>query len=267
MNNTYNDKMYLKTSDLNNIENRIESLTNEIQEKVFNNQSSPLRNINIGDNLNGKTLYIYFPRTLYNNVPSDDVTIVSTDKGNSIRFHRYASSSIIYLIVELFYKNNSYTIYSKYTSESDVRYNVRKYKLPYDFGIVNAIDENNIFYPYIKIYNDEMIMPDYEKHIWVDNEVLSMQKIDNIECGVKNIGYYYYKPKGWINGEEWLKTSNIEIQDTNINKKNLYYQDLNRWLTDISSIDFEKLNEMTIWNSNISQILYNTENAQEWEEL
>ena len=61
----YNDSIYLKTSDLNSIENTIESITNEIQEEVFNNQSSPLRNIQVGDNLNGKTIYIQFPQNIY----------------------------------------------------------------------------------------------------------------------------------------------------------------------------------------------------------
>lgn len=267
MNNTYNDKLYLTTNDMNNIENEIESLTNEIQEKVFNNQTSPLRNITSNDNLNTKTLYIFFPRTLYQNVPSDNVTIIGTDNGNSIRFYRYVHSSYTNLIVELIYKNKSYVIYRKDTDENYIRYNIRKYELPYDFGIVNSINQNNVFYPYIKIYSNENIIPNYEKHTWVDNEVLSMQKLDNIENGIKNIGYYFYKDSNWINTKEWLKTCNINEYNANKNIQNISYRDLNRWLTDLSLIDFEKLNEMTIWNSDVSQILYNSENEQEWEEL
>ena len=79
MNNYYNSDMYLKTSDLNNIENDIESITDEIQQNVFNNQQSPLRNIRVGDNLNGKTLYLSFPKNIYEYITTSENNFITTD--------------------------------------------------------------------------------------------------------------------------------------------------------------------------------------------
>ena len=81
----YNDSIYLKTSDLNSIENTIESITNEIQEEVFNNQSSPLRNIQVGDNLNGKTIYIQFPQNIYESISGSENIFIETD--NNYQFN------------------------------------------------------------------------------------------------------------------------------------------------------------------------------------
>lgn len=266
MNNTYNSNIYLTTNDLNSIENTIESLTNQIQEKIFNNQQSPLRYIQTGDNLDSKTLYISFPRTLYDDLPDNDTTILTTDNGNTIRYHKYTYSNYDSLIVELVYKNKNYSIYRKDTDENYIRRNIKKYKLPYDFGEVISIANTSIFYEYIHIYENENIIPNYQKNIWEDNDVLSMQKLDNIENGIKNIGFYYYKPNNWISTIEWLKTCTINDNDNNVNMRNISYQDLNRWVTDLNLINFDDLQNMTIWNSNISQINWNEDNNVEWED-
>lgn len=68
MNNNYDSNMYLITSYLNDFENQIDYVTNQIQEKVFDDAQSPLRNIQVGDNLSGKTLYMSFPRDSYENI-------------------------------------------------------------------------------------------------------------------------------------------------------------------------------------------------------
>ena len=134
------------------------------------------------------------------------------------------------------------------------------FKLPYDIGVVTEIDSNNEVYKYIKIYEDEYIIPDYVKHVWSDNEFLTMQKIENIERGVDNIGYYYYKPIGWIGSKRWINSSGI-------NMKNISYQDLNRWADNLNMINFNDLENMTIWNSDITQLQWNMNSDIEWEDL
>ena len=52
MDTVYDANQYLSTNDLNEIENTIESLTIEVQEKLFNDTPSPLHNIEVGDKLN-----------------------------------------------------------------------------------------------------------------------------------------------------------------------------------------------------------------------
>lgn len=266
MNSNYNSNLYLTTQDMNDIEIEIESLTSEIRENIFDNQSSPLQNIQVGDNLNGKVLYLSFPRTLYESLPDNNVVIIRTDSGNTIRFYKHVYSSYNRLMVEFIYNNKVYTLYRKDTDENYIRYNVKRFKLPFDFGTVTNIATDNIFYQYIKIYENDSLLPDYERHFWNDNEVLSMQKIDNIEHGVKNIGDYYYKPNGWLTSREWLKDNNINNIDTNTNIQNISYQDLNRWLNNLTLISFDNLDKMTIWDTNITQIKWNEDNDTEWED-
>ncbi len=265
MNNTYNSNIYLNKNDLNEIEGTIESLTEEVQEKIFNNQSSPLRNIRVGDDLSGKILYLSFPRNLYEDI--DNTTIVDIVTVNSDKRIRYQYTNSTTHYVAVGYGGQLYVIYGKIDSQDNPYFNFARYKLPNDFGVVTSIIDDDVIYQYIKIYDDENIIPDYEKHTWAENEVLSMQKIDNIENGIKNIGYYYYQPKGWLSNREWLGVGQLGKGDNNgMNVKNISYQDLNRWVTDLNLINFDNLNDITIWNTNISQINWNENNDVEWED-
>jgi hypothetical protein len=263
MNNTYNSNMYLTTNSLNDIENNVENITNEIQEKIFDNQLSPLQNIEIGDYLNSKILYLSFPRNSYQNITSTtQETIITTDNNNTIGCVYNNDKKTIYVS----YKNNLYPIYNKNDVDFNPDVNKIRLKLPYDFGIVTNVDTNNYFYQFIQIYDNDMIIPNYEKHVWSDNEILSMQKIDNIENAINNIGKYYYRPVNWLNTREWLKNSDIFDDNYNTNIQNISYQDLNRWLNNLSLISFDDLDKMTIWNTNFTQIEWNGESNVEWEE-
>ena len=268
MNNNYNANLYLTTNDLNSIENKIELLTNKTQEKVFNNQQSPLRNVQVGDNLNNKTIYMFLPRNAYELMTNTDfIYLFTTDNGNRFRFRH---QDPYWYYVDVYYNRKAYTLYNWFTLNDEnerLTINVRKIKLPDDFGVVTSISSNNNIYQYIKIYENENILPNYDKHIWTDNEVLSMQKIDNIETGIKNIGTYYYRPTRWISNREWLKTSTIENKDndnSHTKLQNISYQDLNRWVNNLSLIDFEGLAYFTIWNTNHSIIIWNEESEEEW---
>lgn len=283
MNDTYNANMYLIKSDLNIIENQIETLTEEIQENIFDNTTSPLRNIQVGDDLNGKTLYLDVPSDFYDTYDGIKfIDIVTTNKNNKLhlmytRLDNVGEDVRLITKIQIYYYKKRSSVYSTYRLYSHtnnttaetlmLETNKKRFKLPIDFGVVTAIDTNNDGYQYIKIYNDERIIPNYVKHTWVDDEFPSMQKLDNIEQGIKNIGEYYYKPQGWLNPREWLKTSDINNDNKGMNTQNISYSDLNQWSTDLNLIDFDNLDKMTIWNSNISQLNWNETSDIDWEEL
>lgn len=230
------------------------------------------RNIKVGDDLGGKTLYLSFPRTSYENISDEDIIdkIIAITDGDSRISYRYYTNADIKGIV-IYYKTNSSTylgkyLYACYSTKINPYMNVVRIKLPKDFGEVINVNMNDHFYQYIKIY-DESIIPDYTKHTWADNEVLTMQKIDNIERGIRNIGFYYEKPDGWVNEKEWLGTNNIyKLTNYGVGVKTISYQDLNRWYNNLDLIDFSDLNEITVWNTvnDISQIEWNGESDEEW---
>lgn len=264
MQNNYNANMYLTPTDLNDIENAIEETTNTVQEEIFNNQQSSLRNIQVGDDLSGKTLYLSFPRDAYENINnSTRVELVTID--NDTRIAYLYSNSKRYVYVR--YKNISYYIYVENDDDLNPYLNFVRYKLPRDFGVVTEIDSSDDLFQYIKIYDDEYIIPDYVKNNYNNNDIITMQQIDNIEQGIKNIGDYYYKPNGFIGAREWLGTAKLGADNNyGVGIKNISYQDLNRWINNLSLIDFDNLDKLTIWNSDISEIDWNKQNETEWEE-
>ena len=265
MNNQYNSKLYLSTNDLNDIEDLVYDVTYDIRTNLYNGNTSTLKNIESADNLNGKTLYLFIPTNILLTINEGEyVDIIKTTNNNSIGCYRYGNYDYVYIS----YKGNiEYLYIKKHVTGKSLDRNVRRFVLPFDFGIVNYIDSNNYIFPNIKIYANEGRIPNYVKHTWNDDEFLSMQKIDNIELGIRNIGYYYHKPNGWVNSEEWLKTSDIKNINDNINMRNISYLDLNRWINNLSLINFEDLNNMTIWNTDYTQITWNEDSEIEWEDF
>lgn len=273
MNNSYNANMYLTPSILNDIETQIYDITNQVGEEVFENETSSLVSITVGDNLNDKTLYLTYPKTIFNNISNDVVNIITTDNSSYIRTQKYVSSSYSIYRVYLSYlntKTNTRTtiyLYNYRTDQNNISSNCIRFRLPKDFGEVTSISSSEPIYQYLKIQDNEDIIPSYSKHTWQENEILSMKNIDNLENGIKNIGYFYYQPKGWIASKEWLKTSNIDNLDTNLNMQNISYWDINRWINNLSLIDFDNVNNMTIWNTSLSKIIWDIDSDIEWEEF
>ena len=260
MSTRYNNDIYLTTKDLNDIENNIYELTNEIQENIFNNQQSLLRNIQVGDNLNNKTVYLSFPKNIYESISGNENKFIKTDNNNYFNFYvnNYTEFNLYNIVMSL--NQERYLLYRMEDQPLKVLIGRNKIKLPYNFGTVTEIDTNNNVYQYIKIYDDETIIPNYIKHTWVDNEFLTMQKIDNIENGIKNIGYYYYTPVGWLPNKTW-------IVGLGINSKNISYNDLNRWINNLNLINFDDIENLTIWNSDVTQLDWNKNSNIEWEDL
>ena len=262
--NNYNANIYLTPNDLNDIEDMIEEITNDVQENIFNNTQSSLRNVQIGDDLSGKTLYLSFPRNCYEDITSSTSTeIINVGANNKIGYVYNNERKYIYTK----YNATSYFIYVKKDSDTNPYLNYVRFKLPYDYGVVTQIDSSNVFYQYIKIYDDEKIIPDYVKNQYSINEVPTMRQIDNIENGIKNIGYYYYKPIGFVGTREWLGTAKLGKNNPyGTNMQNISYMDFNRWLTDLQAINFNELDILTLWNTYISEIDWNKQNDTEWEE-
>lgn len=259
MNDTYNKNVYLTVSDLNDIESTIESITNQIKQNIFNNTSSSLRNIQVGDNLNSKKLYLSFPRNLYESMSSGENTFVTTNNNGYIKSTKETSGSKRSFI-DTISTDDTYRIYLKYNTNISTSINSINSTLAYNFGTVTSINSSNQAYQYVKIYENEDVIPNYVKHVWQNNEVLSMQKINNIEQGIRNIGRYYYTPIGWINIKERLKQFGT-------NSNNISYRDLNKWKTNLSLINFDNINTLNIWNSNIIQLDWNKYSSEEWEDL
>ena len=240
--------------------------------------SNALRNIKVGDDLSGKTLYLSFPRTIYENIPDIDtathifIAIATNNTVIGICYRYYPNSNkAIGVRLKDDSSETGYIIkylysYSLITDNGNPYLNYVRFTLPLDYGVVTSIDANSEFYQYVKIY-DESVIPNYTKHTWVDNEQLTMQKIDNIEQGVRNIGRYYEKPNGWVQEKEWLPDSNKNYAGNyGVGIKTISYQDLNRWYNNLDLIDFNDLNDITIWNAvnDISQIEWNGESDEEW---
>lgn len=259
MNNNYNSDMYLTPNDLNNVENKIEELTEKIRNKIYNNVSSPLRNIQIGDDLSGKTLYLFFPHDVYQDISNTSETyIINTDEGFSIGKIYLETRDLI--TIRLHYTNTNPFLYSILDYRENPYLNYVRFKLPDDFGIVTNIDSNDTVYQYIKIYENENIIPNYIKKQWFVNDIPFIQDIDNIEQGIENLGKYCTKPLGWITTKEWIEIASvIKRNDLGVGSKSFSYRDINRWINNLNLIDNVDMDNNTFWNTNKTMYNWNEE--------
>lgn len=263
--NNYNANIYLTPTDLNDIENMVEDITNDIQEKIFDNTQSSLRNIQVGDNLSGKTLYLSFPRDTYESINNTTrVDLITIDTNTRIAYIYNNNKKYVYIK----YNVIDYFIYAKDDNSFNPYLNFVRVKLPYNFGTVTEIDSSDDLFQYIKIYDNENIIPNYVKNTYSANDLPTMKQIDNIEQGIKNISDYYYRPSGFIGAREWLGTAELGADNNyGVGIKNISYQDLNRWTNNLNLIDFDDIDMMCIWNSDISNISWDIDNDEEWEEF
>jgi hypothetical protein len=250
----YNADMYLTPDDLNQVENRIEEITKAIQEKIYFNDIPNLRTIEVGDNLNGKTLYFSFPRDAYKYITDDmtDITpMITTDTGDIICYQYRESLGWKFVA----HKRNNVTSMLYDYDEADVNGNPYINRLRFDLddetGVVTEINTDNELYNYIKIYDNDDTMPDYIKKEWVDNEIPYIQNIDNIEQGVKKIGQFYTKSNEWITDKDWR----LYGKNYGTGYMSFSYIDINRWITNLNTIDIDEIDNVTIWNT--KKTIYN----------
>nr|DAU13553.1 MAG TPA: hypothetical protein [Caudoviricetes sp.] len=114
------------------------------------------RNILLGDDLNGKTIYSSLPDNFYETLNEQAVTtsmFVKTSTSNAIGVHTQLSKGLfnvgcntisnfeqsIMPMINFYVKNDITTVNEKSLTMSDT------------FGTVTEIDENNLAYPYLKI--------------------------------------------------------------------------------------------------------------------
>lgn len=258
MNDTYNATAYLTRTMLNNIEQQIESVTDDVIDYIFDSEFIDSHNIHVGDNLNGKTLHLSFPRNYYTYITdTTENDIIVTDNGNKICY-KYDNTNGRHCIY-IKYGNIIYYLYDKVDGYLNPTINRIKFKLPNDFGITTSITSSR-FYLVIEIYDNEDIIPQYNETWHMNNTILNMEQIDHLEQGIKNIGDYYYKPYGWQTTKTWLN-------ENGTNMKNISYQDLNRWINNLSLINFDNLDTLNIWNTNILHLIWDTPYEEEWEDL
>lgn len=258
----YNAYMYLTPKDLNDIEDKVEELTNLVSQKIYNSEKSHLRNIQIGDNLNGKTLVFTFPRDLYLEILNNDTTILTTDKA-SISSVDNSHDDIIRTDIHVTYRNENVAYIYDYTDNGSNKYHnptsvYFRMKLMNDFGTILTLDNN--FYEYIYIYDDESVIPEYNKKTWYINEIPYVQAIDNIEHSIEILSNYLYKPKGWIECRKWdIYSERTYSYDINIGTvpQGFSYNDINRWIHNLNLIENSDMDNVTIWNTNKSQYYWN----------
>ena len=114
------------------------------------------RNILVGDDLNGKTIYSSLPDNFYETLNEQAVTtsmFVKTSTSNAIGVHTQLSKGLfnvgcntisnfeqsIMPMIDFYVKNDITTVNEKSLTMSDT------------FGTVTEIDKNNLAYPYLKI--------------------------------------------------------------------------------------------------------------------
>lgn len=114
------------------------------------------RNILVGDNLNGKTIYSSLPDNFYETLNEQAVTtsmFVKTSTSNAIGVHTKLSKGLFNVgcnTISNFEQSIMPTI-NFYVKNDVTTVNEKSLKMSDTFGTVTEIDKNNLAYPYLKI--------------------------------------------------------------------------------------------------------------------
>lgn len=271
---------------LNEIENAVEELHTYFREK-YNTTETNLKNIEVGDVLNWKTLYLDYPWESHEHVtnsfenPKHFVETTTSGVSENDKMYisnfklegSYAQISYFYYLYEASGSLETYfQIYYKPTEEVNQTKNFNRIILPKFFGKVTSIDTTDYFYSKTKIKTDEMKLLAYTKKTWVDNEIPWIQQIDNIEEGINNVAKMVYEPVGY-QYKEWLTTgqyshnfnTDLIIGNAGLGQKPISENDFERWKLNINLLKDAMDVIINIWNV-VSYINWNEESQFEWEE-
>lgn len=254
---------YLNKDLLNEIEEKIVNLHSKFKNK-FNLTETYLRNINIGDVLNDKLLYLEIPYESHENITSNiNEKFIIVDNNKYIGNIHYNSfrKGIFYS-----YDNLLIWLYAKNDEDINNYINYIRYKLPHNYGKVTSINNTISFYNYVKIKNDETKLLEYNEKEWLDNEIPYLQYIDRIEQGIEDVANIFFKPNGY-ESKIWTTIGyyNIENSDYGLSQKPISYKDLDRWKKNIELLESHFSDFFCVWNV-VSYIEWNEESNFEWEE-
>lgn len=115
-------------------------------------QVAGYRNIQVGDDLSGKTIYCDFPDNTF-------VPIMHTGDYDIITATKKITQSYDSNTGEVFVKADTENLY--YYDEYEIEHKVASYTLPNDFGVVTAIDSELDTYECIKILSDDTLVDNY----------------------------------------------------------------------------------------------------------
>lgn len=257
---------YLSKEMLNDIENKVAYLHTLFKSK-FNLTETSLRNIAVGDNLSQKVLYMNFPYDSYKNIIDEKMKkIIEVDNGNDIQYSFNTKSLRHWIAYHYNDDNTNYILYSKYDNKLNDDFNYIRYRLPKKMGTVTQVNNNDLFYPCIKIVDNEYMMLEYSKKTWVDNEIPYLQYIDNIEEGINNVAKMLYEPVDY-EYKAWTTTGHygIESNDYGLAQKPINSKNFERWNKNFELLK-DAINSINnIWNV-VSLINWNTENDWKWED-
>lgn len=256
---------YLNKDMLNDIENKIKKLHTLFKEK-YGLTETFLRSLQEGDVLNNRVLYLTFPWESYQNITNLEIKkTIEIGNGNDIRYLYDTNKSRHWIAYRYEKDKTSYILYSKYDNKINNDFNYIRYSLPSDMGVVAFINSTDIFYPYIKIKDDKYKLLEYNKKIWIDNEIPYLQYIDNIEESINNVAEILYKPPGY-EYKEWTTTGyyNIGTNDYGLAQKPISQRDFDRWNKNIELLESIIDSFFNIWNV-ASYIKWDEKNEYEWE--
>ncbi len=225
-----------------------------------------LRNIKVNDYLNNKTIHLSFPFESYENIDDTEHIFIVINENLYFCYKPNHPIAPTAKHISYKYKDRYNFLYHKYNTDLNSDFNYIRYKLPEDYGKVSSINENDIFYKFVKIKDDEYKLQEYNKKTWVDNEMPYLQYIDNIEEGINNVAEILYKPSGY-EYKEWTTTGyyGIKSNDYGLAQKPISSKDFDRWNKNIKLLNSIINNVINVWNL-VSFIDWNEESQFEWEE-
>lgn len=146
---------YTSDIDVKRSEQLSDQVILNLQGNFFNDvigQVASYRNIRVGDDLSGKTIYCDFPDNTF-------VPIMHTGDYDIITATKKITQSYDSNTGEVFVKADSENLY--YYDEYEIEHKVASYTLPNDFGVVTAIDSELDTYECIKILSDDTLVDNY----------------------------------------------------------------------------------------------------------
>ncbi|MDO5003619.1 MAG: hypothetical protein Q4E39_05285 [bacterium] len=225
-----------------------------------------LRNIQVNDYLNNKTIHLSFPFESYENIDNTEHIFIIINENLYFCYKPNHPIAPTAKHISYKYKDRYNFLYHKYNTDLNSDFNYIRYKLPKDYGKVSSINENDIFYKFIKIKDDEYKLQEYNKKTWIDNEIPYLQYIDNIEEGINNVAEILYKPLGY-EYKKWTTTGyyGIKSNDYGLAQKPISSKDFDRWNRNIELLKNTINSINNIWNV-VSYIDWDEISQFEWEE-